>query len=111
VRINTVPVEAYRQANEQTGVKQQATREKTDHGRAVKTEKIILPGFNDAEAGSVKVSASPSLLREVLSNDEKTALIRHFARFGDSAESSQIYNPSARVENGAMTGLKLDVTG
>jgi hypothetical protein len=111
VRINTVPVEACRQANEQTTRKNQATDEQSRPGRPAKTGKIILPGINDAEAGSVKVAVSPSLLSGVLSADEKLMLVRNFGRFGDSAQSSQIYSTDARIEAGAITGLKLDVKG
>jgi len=111
VRINTIPVEAYRRTNETVAGKKQAADEKPDIGKAPKTQKIILPGVNTAEAGSIKVPSSPSLLNGVLTVEEKTLLMRHFARFGDSPESTQIYGTNARVDAGTLTGIKLDVKG
>jgi hypothetical protein len=111
VRINTVPVEAYRQAGSQNLKKNDSAAEQPDAKRASSLEKIILPGVNGAEAASLKVPASPSMLDGVLSSEEKTLLVRHFARFGDSLESTQIYGTNARVRAGALTGMKLDVKG
>lgn len=108
MKINTVPVEAYRQAGNQTIKKNDAAKEQSDPGRI---QNITLPGINDAEAGSIKAPASPSLLSSVLTPDEKTMLVGHFARFGDSHESSQIYSTDARVRAGAIIGIKLDVKG
>jgi hypothetical protein len=111
VRINTVPVEAYQQAGSQTLRKNESAAEQTDAKRPSSLEKIILPGVNGAEAESLKIPSSPSMLDGVLSSEEKTLLVRHFARFGDSLESTQIYGTNARVRAGALTGMKLDVKG
>ena len=111
MRINTIPVEAYRRANESAAGKNQAAEEKSEIRKAPQTQKIFLPGVNTADAGSIKAPSSPSMLNGVLSSEEKTLLIRHFARFGDTPESSQIYSTDAQVRAGAMTGIKLDVKG
>jgi hypothetical protein len=111
VRINTVPVEAYRQASSQNLKKNEPAAEQADAKRSASLEKIILPGVNGAEAESLKIPSSPSMLEGVLSSEEKALLVRHFARFGDSQESSQIYGTNARVRAGALTGMKLDVKG
>lgn len=107
MRINTVPVEAYRQASKQSSTKNEAAA-KDDLSQA---QKITLPGMNDADAGSIKAPQAPSLLSGVLSSEETTMLVKHFARLGDSQESSQMYGTDARVRAGAQTGIKLDVKG
>jgi hypothetical protein len=111
LKINTVPVEAYRQASNQTIKKNQSAEEQAKSGQGAKTKTITLPGLTDAEAVSIKAPASPSLLEGVLSTEEKTALVKHFARFGDSQDSSQIYGTNARTTDGAQTGIRLDVRG
>jgi hypothetical protein len=111
LRINTTPVEAYRQAGNQEATKNQAAKEQSDLAHTPATKQITLPGTNDARSGGIKAPASPSLLQEVLSAEEKIELVKHFARLGDSVESSQIYHTDARTKGNVLTGMKLDVRG
>lgn len=107
MRINTVPVEAYRQASNQSSKKNEAAAQ----DNLSTAQKITLPGINSTDAGSVKAPQAPSLLSGVLSSEETTMLVKHFARFGDSRESSPIYGTDARAQSGIQIGVRLDVKG
>ncbi|MEE9441148.1 MAG: hypothetical protein V3V99_00565 [candidate division Zixibacteria bacterium] len=112
MKINTVPVEAYRQAGSQSAKKDQAgSQEKFDLKKAQEAEKIVLTGQKSGETGAIRVESSPSVLSNILTADENAALVKSFARFGDSAESNQIYGRNACTHGSSITGLKVDLTG
>lgn len=112
MKINTIPVEAYRQAGNQAAKKNQAeSQEKFDLNKAQDAEKIVLAGQTNGESGAIRVESSSSVLNNVLTVDEKEALVNSFARFGDSEESTQIYGRSAQTHGSGITGLKVDLTG
>lgn len=110
MRISTVPIEAYRQATTAAAEKDRAaSQETTDPKQTVVVEKIFLPGINDADAGSVRVTSAPSFLGSVLTGEEQDMLVRHFARFGDSLDRPPVYGHGARSSSQAGTGIKVDV--
>jgi len=112
VRINTVPVEAYRQANNLSAKKSEVgNKDSVDTQNASEVKTVTLPGNNQVEVSSLKIQRSPSLLQGVLSAEEKDMLSKYFARFGDSADSSGIYDPSAQESEVAITGSKVDLKG
>jgi hypothetical protein len=112
VKINTIPVEAYRQAGSQSAKKNQAgSQEKFDLNKAQQAEKIVLTGQKTGESGAIRLESSPSVLSNILTVDENKALINSFARFGDSEESTQIYGRNASTHGSGITGLKVDLTG
>ncbi|MEZ5359452.1 MAG: hypothetical protein R3F48_11575 [Candidatus Zixiibacteriota bacterium] len=106
MRINATPVEAYRQSGQQLKNRQA----EFDLNKAAQQGTITLPGMKDDNSVSVKAAKSPSILAGVLSSEEKTALIEHFARYGDSPESTRIYGTNAKVGESTLTGLKVDLT-
>jgi len=109
VKINTVPVEAYRQIGKTEAGKNRSPQEKFDLNRSGSSEKITLPGTNDARAEGVRAKEAPSLLEGVLSPDEKDALVKHFARFGDNGNESPIYERGRQPGRQVGTGIRLDV--
>ena len=111
MRIDTSPVEAYRQAGNQSLKKNPDTQPEFDLNKAVQTDKITLPGSNHSNTEAIRLSKSPSLLSSVLSSEEKTMLTRYFSRYGDSPESTRIYGTDARTGASGLTGLKVDLTG
>lgn len=112
MRINTVPVEAYRQTNNLATRKSEAgDKGSIDTRNASDTKTVILPGNNQVEVGTLKAQRSPSLLQGILSAEEKDMLSTYFARFGDSADSSGIYAPNAQEGESAITGSKVDLKG
>jgi len=54
LKINTVPVEAYRQASNQTIKKNQTPEEQAKSSQAAKSGTIILPGLTDAASADVE---------------------------------------------------------
>lgn len=108
MRINATPVEAYRQTGQSLKKNRQA---EFDLNKAAQQETVTLPGMKDNDSVSVKAVKSPSILASVLSSEEKTALVEHFARYGDSPESTRIYGTNARIGDSTLTGLKVDLTG
>jgi hypothetical protein len=111
VKINTVPVEAYRQTEDLAGRKNQSVKDRAESSKAQTSQKITLPAINDVEVDGIKASMSPSLIGGVLTPDEKAMLIKYFARFGDTPETSQIYSTDARIRGGVQTGMTLDIKG
>jgi hypothetical protein len=112
VKINTSPVEAYRQVGNLTENKKNiGHKDELSTDRTSGQENITLPASRQTEAESIKVVKSPSLLRGVLSSEEEDTLFRYFARFGDSQESSQIYSTDARAKNQTATGIRVDLKG
>jgi len=112
VTIKAVPVEAYRQANNYSAAKSETgKKEELDPKKASRSDKITLPGVNDAQVGSIKLEKPPSLLSGVLSSEERDLLVKYFARFGDTPESSQIYGTDARTSKTPATGFKVDLKG
>lgn len=111
MKINTVPVETYRRASNQIINKNQSAEEQVGANQAAKNATITLPGPTDAEAGSIKATVSPSLLAGMLTVEEKAALVKNFARPGDSQATSQIYGTNARKADGIQIGGRLDVRG
>lgn len=109
MKINAVPIEAYRQAAG-IGVSKNETpaQEQTGARRPDRSEKVTISNKSDAAAPSVQAPSSPSLLEGVLSVEEKNELIRHFARFGDAGQESQLYGTGSRSES-ANTGIRVDV--
>jgi len=109
VKINAVPIEAYRQtAGTRTKREEASAQEQTGAERPNRQGKVSIPGNGDAVAPSVRARVSPSLLEGVLSPEEKTELIRHFARFGDSRQESHIYGAGSGRDSGG-TGIKVDL--
>ena len=112
MRINTVPVEAYRQTNNLATRKNEAGDKSSVNTRnASDLKTVTLPGNNQVEVSTLKAQRSPSLLQGVLSAEEKDMLSMYFARFGDSAGSSGIYDPNAQPGALAITGSKVDLKG
>ncbi|MCK5127145.1 MAG: hypothetical protein KAR42_12900 [candidate division Zixibacteria bacterium] len=111
MKINTTPVEAYRQSGNQTLRKSPGAQPELDLNKAADKDKITIPGSGDNNVGSVHVAKSPSILSSVLSSDEKQMLTKHFARYGDAPESTRVYGTDARTHASGMTGMKVDLTG
>lgn len=111
MRINTVPVEAYRQVTNQGAENQKASQEKFDLEKTLAGDRITLPGMTEAEVAGIRAQKSPSLLQGVLTPEEKSTLVKYFARLGDAEESTHLYDPGARAQRSAVTGAKLDVRG
>ncbi len=109
MRINTAPVEAYRQAGHQTLKKN--NQADFDLNKAAQGETITLPGSNESESAAIRAAKSPSILSGVLSSEEKSMLVKHFSMYGDSPESTKIYSTDARTGASGLTGLKVDLTG
>jgi len=112
MKINTVPVEAYRQAGNTT-VRRPHTEqgEPTAAGKSNRPDTITLPGANSAEAQSLKLNLSPSALSSVLSSEEKNMLVKHFARFGDGGQEAPTYGTDAKPSESQLTGLAVDLRG
>jgi hypothetical protein len=109
VKIHAVPIEAYRQTAGVASKKNQAlTQEQAESQRADRRDVVTIPVGRESESLAVKAPVSPSLLEGVLSSEEKDALIKHFARFGDSRQS-QIYGAGAHAHAAVGTGAKVDV--
>jgi len=110
VRINTVPIEAYRQtgspASQKTGAE---TTEKFPLKRNQDASTVILPGSNGVGTQAVQAQKSPSLLAGVLSSDERSLLVQYFGRFGDS-QAGPIYRNDPGARETVITGQNLDVT-
>jgi hypothetical protein len=112
VNVRTLPVEAYRQTNEQPVKKDGAVKkESIETGRSSPSDKITLPGKADVEAASLRLDKSPSLLSQVLSSEERDLLVKYFARYGDAPEDSQIYEPGARTKSAPLIGTRVDLRG
>jgi hypothetical protein len=112
VTIKAVPVEAYRQANDYSATKSEAgKKEKLDPKKTSQSDRITLPGVNDAQVASIKLEKPQSLLSGILSSEERDLLVKYFARFGDAPESSQIYGTDAWATSASETGLKVDLKG
>ncbi|MCP4567863.1 MAG: hypothetical protein GY841_09825 [FCB group bacterium] len=112
MKIASVPLEAYRQAGDVNARKANAGHRNADAAKtASQSKSITLPGKVSGETDNLKVHHSPALLRSVLSTDEKDTLVQYFARFGDSSQTSQLYDPNARVGRTALTGQKVDFKG
>jgi hypothetical protein len=112
VKVNTVPIEAYRQAGGQVSPHNRAaSKEQFPLGTTPRPDRITLPQNPDAVAGSVKASVSPSLLSEVLTYDEKATLVKYFARFGDSPASAPVYGADSEAKASVMLGARVDVKG
>ena len=112
MNISATPVEAYRQTNDQlvkkeTGIK----NDNIESQKAERSEKVAIPGRKNADTLALKLEKSPSLLSQVLSSDEKDLLVKYFARFGDEAPDSQVYNTDARTKAAPLTGIRVDVRG
>ena len=60
MKINTVPVEAYRQTEDLTGRKNQSAKDRAESSKVQTLEKITLPVINDVEIDGIKASVSPS---------------------------------------------------
>lgn len=112
MKIATVPLEAYRQSGDISRKSTTAGDKSADAAdKAAQIKTITFPGRASGEAESLKVRQSPSFFESVLTTDEKNELVKHFARFGDAAMSSQIYDPGARVGPSVQTGLNVDFKG
>jgi hypothetical protein len=109
VKVNAVPIEAYRRT---AGIgarrNESSAQEQAGAKRPGRPEKVTVTSSREAAAPSVQARISPSLLEGVLSAEEKNELIRHFARFGDTYQESQIYGSKERVDT-AGTGIRVDV--
>ena len=112
MKITSVPIEAYRQAGDVAARKAEVGNRSADAAKeSSKPNSITLPGKVAGEVDSLKIHQSPALLQGVLSPEEKNVLIQYFARFGDSMQSTQLYNPGAKISQSAQTGLKVDFKG
>lgn len=110
MKINTVPIEVYRQTAGVASKQGQAPpREKDGLQRTDRKELVSIPVGRESESLAVKAPVSPSLMEGVLSPDEKDALIKHFARFGDVKQQSQIYGAGAQTRAAVGTGYQVDV--
>lgn len=112
MKINAAPIEIYRQASALTSGKTTGPDQR-DIGSAgqTRTEVITLPGTNTASPPAVTVTRGPSPFAGVLSAEEKTLLVKYFARFGDSAEAAPGYTLEAKPHQPVNTGRTLDIRG
>ncbi len=109
MKINAVPIEAYRQAAGVPLKRNEApTQEQTVAHRPERSEKVTISSSREAAAPSVQAPVAPSLLEGVLSPEEKTELLRHFARFGDARQESRIYGTGSRMDSGGA-GIRVDL--
>jgi hypothetical protein len=110
VKINAVPIEAYRQTAGVASKQNQApAREQDGLQRADRKDVISIPVGRESESLAVKAPVSPSLMEGVLSSEEKNELIKHFARFGDVQKQSPIYGAGAQASAAVGTGYQVDV--
>jgi hypothetical protein len=108
MKINSVPIEVYRQIGNQTPRKAETGPgpglDTKPTGRA---DAVTVPG----RPAAAVAPASPSLLSGVLSGEEKEMLTAFFARFGDAPDQARTYGVDARTAHPPLTGLRLDVKG
>jgi hypothetical protein len=109
VKINAVPIEAYRQTAGAATRHEATAGEQAGAERPDRPETVTISNKNDAAAPRVRATVSPSLLEGVLSVEEKNELIRHFARFGDAGQEARLYGAGSRTES-ASTGIRVDLT-
>lgn len=112
MKINNAPVDAYRQNAGQIPVrKQEELKSNTDSGQVSGLKKITLPEGSVARPAAVKIDRGPSILSSILSSDERNLLVKHFARFGDAPDSTNLYGTDARERDSIETGIRLDLKG
>jgi hypothetical protein len=112
VKVNPAGIDAYRQIGRtDPGGDTAGDRaiKKTPSG--IKTEKISLPGTPNGSTPAVRVANGPSLLAGILSPDEKSALVKNFARFGDTPGSAAVYGTRANTQQPTLVGQKVDLKG
>lgn len=112
MKINATPVDAYRKNGAQIPVqKQQELNLGADTKQVSDLKKITLPDRSLNRPAAVKLDRGPSILSSILSSDERDLLVKHFARFGDAPDSTQIYGTDARERDSIETGIKVDLKG
>ncbi|MDD4053125.1 MAG: hypothetical protein PHR28_14665 [candidate division Zixibacteria bacterium] len=108
MKITALPIDVYRQAGAFPTAKNDAAVT-ADAAKAQKTGVITLPGNKETKAGAVAAQRGPSPFAGVLSTEEKTLLVKYFARFGDDAPTAPAYGVEARTNPVTFTGINLDV--
>ena len=111
MNINPLGVEAYRQAGDVTVKKGDSRKAASEAARSSTNGQVTLPGHSSADIGAVQAQASPSVLTNILSTEEKDLLIKNFARFGDKPAEASIYGTAAKTTASVVTGAKVDITG
>lgn len=112
VKLNTIPIEAYRRT-ESASKKDKGI----DNGKRTGIEEnapaktITLPGNQRTDVAAVRVNRNVSMMEGVLTGSEKETLLEYFGRLGDKPESSQIYNTRARTMHKVSLGSKVDLKG
>lgn len=76
-----------------------------------KADRVTLLGTAESATPALRVAAGPSVIAGILSPDEKSALIKHFARFGDTPGSGIVYDPRAKSQQPILVGQRLDLKG
>ncbi len=110
MKINSVPIEVYRQTAGVASKQNQApAREQDGLQRADRKDVVSIPVGRESESLAVKAPVSPSLMEGVLSPEEKNELMKHFARFGDTQQPSPIYGAGAQARAAVGTGYQVDV--
>jgi hypothetical protein len=112
MKINSIPIQAYRRFTDRSIKPQEKDTGGLSGARASRRpETLTLPATGDGDVDSLSVRSSTSVFQEVLSPDERRELIRNFARFGDTPNSSQIYRQNARTGAASSVGYKVDCKG
>lgn len=110
MKINSVPIEVYRQTAGVAPKQNQApTRQQDGLQRADRKDVVSIPVGRESESLAVKAPVSPSLMEGVLSPEEKNELMKHFARFGDAQRQPPIYGSTAQTRAAVGTGYQVDV--
>ncbi len=112
MKINSTPVDAYRiNSGQIPAQKQPEPSSNAGSNQVAGLKKISLPGRANNRPAAVKLDRGPSLLGNILSSDERDLLVKHFARFGDAPDSTNLYGTDARERDSIETGMRVDLKG
>lgn len=110
MKINTIPVEAYRQAGQNITQKDEAAGKKAAGLQdAENSASVTIAGQQWQDTYALKLDCSANVLQEALSGEERDALMQHFARYGDRVEDDGLYGTGVQARQAVQVGQKLDV--
>ena len=110
MKINSVPIEAYRQSAEITSrPNPTASHERPAVDGAGKPPAPARIADGAREAVGTAAPPTSQIIGNVLSTEERELLVKYFARFGDQQASTPIYGRDVQAKPTPIIGQKLDV--